>query len=47
MNNIWYEVFESKDLGTKTLEVCQNLTYSHDVLDKILQETVSNQSEKF
>ena len=34
-------------LSPKMKEVCQKLTYSQDVLDKILQETVSNQSGKF
>ena len=33
-------------LSQKMKAVCQNITYSHDVLDKILQETVSNKSGK-
>ena len=29
-------------LSPKMKQVCQKLTYSHDVLDKILKETISN-----
>ncbi len=34
-------------LSPKMKEVCQNLTYSHDVLNKILKETVSNKNQVF
>ncbi|NQU04375.1 MAG: hypothetical protein HQ589_09540 [Syntrophaceae bacterium] len=32
-------------LSPKMKEICQNITYSHDSLDKILKEAVSKASE--
>lgn len=34
-------------LSPKMKEVCQSLSYSHDVLNKILKETVSNKDDVF
>ena len=34
-------------LSPKMKEVCQNITYSHDLLNKILKEAVSNKNETF